>query len=67
MKCEYCGKDFKRESTLLAHTCEKKRRWLAKEFPETIAGFAAFDLFYRLGRFGMRYATISCQRRWDYC
>jgi len=48
MKCEYCGKDFKRESTLLAHTCEKKRRWLAKEFPETIAGFAAFDLFYRL-------------------
>jgi hypothetical protein len=48
MKCEYCGKDFKRESTLLAHICEKKRRWLAKEFPETIAGFDAFDLFYRL-------------------
>lgn len=48
MKCEYCGKDFKRESTLLAHICEKKRRWIAKDFPETIAGFVAFDLFYRL-------------------
>lgn len=48
MKCEYCGKTFKRESTLIAHTCEKKRRWLSKEYPETIAGFTAFDLFYRL-------------------
>jgi hypothetical protein len=49
MKCEYCSKTFKRESTLVAHTCEKKRRWLSKDYPETIAGFTAFDLFYRLG------------------
>lgn len=49
IKCEYCEKTFKRESTLIAHTCEKKRRWLSKEYPETIAGFNAFDLFYRLG------------------
>tara|TARA_R110000868_G_scaffold11280_2_gene55171 strand:+ start:6406 stop:7059 length:654 start_codon:yes stop_codon:yes gene_type:complete len=49
MKCDYCGKVFKRESTLMSHICEKKRRWLQKDFPETRAGFVAFDLFYRLG------------------
>jgi len=49
MKCDYCGKIFKRESTLMSHICEKKRRWLQKDFPETVAGFLAYDLFYRLG------------------
>jgi hypothetical protein len=29
--------------------CEKKRRWIQKDYPETVAGFNAFDLFYRLG------------------
>jgi hypothetical protein len=49
IKCEYCGRDFKQEARAATHMCEKKRRWLQKDFPETIAGFAAFDLFYRLG------------------
>ena len=49
MKCDYCDKVFKRESTLMSHVCEKKRRWLQKDFQETRAGFVAFDLFYRLG------------------
>lgn len=49
MKCDYCGKVFKRESTLMSHICEKKRRWLQKDFPETLSGFGAYDLFYRLG------------------
>lgn len=49
MKCEYCGREFKLEARLATHLCEKKRRWLQKDFPETIAGFSAFDLFYRLG------------------
>jgi aspartate carbamoyltransferase regulatory subunit len=26
-KCEYCKKSFQKETTLLAHSCEKKRRW----------------------------------------
>lgn len=46
--CDYCGKTFKRESTASIHVCEKKRRWQSKDFPETLAGFTAFDLFYRL-------------------
>lgn len=49
MKCEYCGREFKVEARLATHLCEKKRRWLSKDYPETIAGFEAFDLFYRLG------------------
>jgi hypothetical protein len=48
MKCEFCKKTFKRESTLLVHTCEKKRRWQSKDSAEIVAGFTAFDLFYRL-------------------
>jgi len=47
-KCEYCSKSFKRESTLISHMCEKKRRWLQKDFPETRSGFISFDLFYRI-------------------
>jgi hypothetical protein len=49
IKCEYCGKSFKRETSAAVHMCEKKRRWMQKDYPETIAGFTAYDLFYRLG------------------
>ena len=49
IKCEYCGQTFKRESTAVVHMCEKKRRWMSKDYPETRSGFLAFDLFYRLG------------------
>ena len=47
-KCEYCNKSFKREGTMLAHSCEKKRRWQQKDDKEILAGFSAFDLFYRI-------------------
>ena len=47
-KCEYCKKSFQRESTLLAHSCEKKRRWLAKDNQDVLVGFASYDLFYRI-------------------
>lgn len=47
--CEYCKQTFKSERTAAVHMCDKKRRWLQKSMPESIAGFAAFDLFYRLG------------------
>ena len=46
--CEYCKKNFQRESTLLAHSCEKKRRWQSKDNQDVLVGFASFDLFYRI-------------------
>ena len=47
-KCEYCKKSFQRESTLLAHSCEKKRRWQQKDNQDVLIGFASYDLFYRI-------------------
>ena len=47
-KCEYCKKSFQKETTLLAHSCEKKRRWQNKDNQDVLVGFASYDLFYRI-------------------
>lgn len=47
-KCEYCGKSYVKESTLLAHMCEKKRRALQRNEKRVQLGFYAFNRFYRL-------------------
>jgi hypothetical protein len=46
--CEFCKKEFSRESTLLTHTCEKKRRWKQEHEPGVRLGFNAFNRFYEL-------------------
>ena len=46
--CEYCGKSYVKESTLIAHVCEPKRRWLQKDDKPTQVGFYAFQRFYKL-------------------
>ena len=46
--CDYCKKSFQREGTLLAHSCEKKRRWQSKLNQDVLVGFASYDLFYRI-------------------
>ena len=47
-KCDYCKKSFSKETTLLAHSCEKKRRWQAKNNQDVLVGFGSYDLFYRI-------------------
>ena len=47
-KCEYCGNSYSREKTLLAHMCEKKRRWLQKDDKPVKIGLYAFQRFYKL-------------------
>jgi hypothetical protein len=47
-KCEYCKKSFQKEGTLMAHSCEKKRRWQAKDNQDVLVGFGSYDLFYRI-------------------
>ena len=47
-KCEYCKKSFQSEGTLMAHSCEKKRRWQAKDNQDVLVGFSSYDLFYRI-------------------
>tara|TARA_B100001250_G_scaffold138353_1_gene118438 strand:+ start:1387 stop:2058 length:672 start_codon:yes stop_codon:yes gene_type:complete len=46
--CEYCKRSFRRESTLAAHTCEKKRRWLCRDDKQVQLGFRSFQTFYKL-------------------
>ena len=46
--CEYCEKSYVKESTLLAHMCEPKRRWLQKDEKRVQVGFYAFQRFYKL-------------------
>ena len=46
--CEYCGKGYTREKTLLAHMCEKKRRHLQKDEKRVRFGHYAFQRFYKL-------------------
>jgi hypothetical protein len=45
-QCEYCGKEFQLERTLMNHTCEKKRRWLWKDEKYAMLGFRAYQRFY---------------------
>ena len=46
--CEYCNKSYSKESTLIAHMCEPKRRWLQKDEKRVTIGFYAFQRFYKL-------------------
>ena len=47
-KCDYCHKEFKKESTLISHMCEPKRRWNQKNEPGVIIGLQAYQRFYEL-------------------
>lgn len=44
--CEHCGRTFVRDSTLLKHLCEQKRRWQDQERPGNRIGFNAWLEFY---------------------
>lgn len=47
-KCEYCKKTFKRESSLAAHMCRDKKRWLQKDDQEVRLGLTFFNNWYRI-------------------
>ena len=45
-QCEFCKKVFKRESSIVNHTCEGKRRWLDKDLQSNRIGFQTWLVFY---------------------
>lgn len=45
--CEFCNKVFKRESSLVSHLCEQKRRWQDKDTQSNRIGFQTWLLFYK--------------------
>ena len=44
--CEFCGRDFLRETTIIKHLCEPKRRWQDKDKRGNQIGFQAWIQFY---------------------
>ena len=48
--CQYCGHGYSKESTLMVHVCEQKRRALAKTERHVVLGYDAFNRFYKLSQ-----------------
>jgi hypothetical protein len=46
--CQYCGHGYTKESTLITHICEQKRRHLAKDEKHVVLGYATFVRFFQL-------------------
>jgi hypothetical protein len=44
--CEFCNRSFQRETTMIKHLCENKRRWQDKEQPGNRIGFQSWLNFY---------------------
>lgn len=44
--CEFCGKGFVRESSLVKHACNIKLRYMDSNLPKSRIGFMAFSYFY---------------------
>ena len=51
-KCEYCGKLFAKEKTLVVHICEQKRRHLSKNEKHVQMGLLTFQKFYDIAQKG---------------
>lgn len=47
-KCRYCGKEYRKESTLAAHLCENKRRWQQEKEIGVQFGLQAYLRFFEL-------------------
>lgn len=58
-KCEYCGKLFAKEKTLVVHICEQKRRHLSKDEKHVQAGLLTFQRFYDIAQKGKAPKTFN--------
>jgi len=47
-KCEHCGKKFAKESTLVVHVCEKKRRYMSQHERHVQMGLMTYQRFYEI-------------------
>ena len=45
--CEFCKREFARESTVLKHICEYKHRWIERDKQGNRIGFQAWLQFYK--------------------
>lgn len=45
--CDFCGREFARETTIAKHICEYKQRWVNKDLPGVRIGFQSWVQFYQ--------------------
>jgi hypothetical protein len=57
--CEFCDKQFKRESTLISHVCVYKHRWHDKDNHGNRVGFHAWLQFYSKNSMGKKTRTYE--------
>jgi hypothetical protein len=48
--CQYCGHGYTKESTLVTHVCEQKRRHLQRDQKAARVGYDAFNRFFKLSQ-----------------
>lgn len=48
--CQFCGHGYSRESTLITHVCEQKRRHLARDEKHVVIGYQTFVAFFKLSQ-----------------
>jgi hypothetical protein len=60
--CQYCKKDFVKESSLAVHSCEPRRRRMEKDEAGVRLGFNAYLKFYELTQGSARLKTYD-----DFC
>ena len=48
--CAHCSAKFSKEKTLIVHTCEPKRRHLAKSEKHVMIGYQTYNRFFQLNQ-----------------
>lgn len=49
-RCQHCGRQFQRESSVMRHSCEPLRRWQDRDSRATQIGLRAYQRFYQLAQ-----------------
>ena len=57
--CQYCKKDFIKESSLAVHSCEPRRRRMEQNEPGVRLGFQAYIKFYELTQGSAKLKTFD--------
>ena len=57
--CQYCKKDFIKESSLAVHSCEPRRRRMEKEEAGVRVGFQAYIKFYEMTQGSAKLKTFD--------
>ena len=58
-ECEFCGKTFSKDRTLMAHLCEKKRRFSQESEKRVQIGFTVYNRFFKLMQGSKRNKTYA--------